>query len=153
MDKNATKETSKVSDLYSVVSGSGSSARVAEPSSTYMVRRIREGLPIDELQALCELLSCSEDALAKWLGISKATLHRRKKAGFLDSSESERIVRVVRLFARAEDVLDSKEAAREWLKSPARSLGGETPLDYTDTEVGAREVENLLGRIEHGVFS
>ncbi len=44
----------------------------------------------------------------------------------------------------AEDVLDSKEAAREWLRSPARALGGESPLDYIDTEVGAREVEKGL---------
>ncbi len=153
MDKLNAVDKPKGSDLYAVVSGVGSSSKIAEPVATYMVRSIREGLPIDELYALCELLDCSEDALAKWLGISKATLHRRKKAGFLDSSESERVVRVVRLFARAEGVLDSKEGAREWLRSPARALGGETPLDYTDTEVGAREVENLLGRIEHGVFS
>ena len=153
MNKEKNTEKPREAGLYAVVSKGGSSETVAEPIATYMVRRIREGLPIDELQALCELLECSEDALAKWLGISKATLHRRKKAGFLDSSESERVVRAVRLFARAEDVLDSKSAAREWLKSPARALGGESPLDYTDTEVGAREVENLLGRIEHGVFS
>jgi putative toxin-antitoxin system antitoxin component (TIGR02293 family) len=40
-----------------------------------------------------------------------------------------------------------------WLKSPQKALGGKTPLEYSDTEPGAREVEDLLGRLEHGVFS
>ena len=43
-------------------------------------------------------------------------------------------------------------AARKWLQMPQRGLGGETPLDFASTEVGAREVENLIGRLEHGVF-
>jgi uncharacterized protein (DUF2384 family) len=34
-----------------------------------------------------------------------------------------------------------------------KGLGGKTPLEYADTEPGAREVEDLLGRLEHGVFS
>ena len=44
-------------------------------------------------------------------------------------------------------------AARKWLETPQPGLGGETPLDFASTEVGAREVENLIGRLEHGVFA
>jgi uncharacterized protein (DUF2384 family) len=40
-----------------------------------------------------------------------------------------------------------------WLRSPNRALGGESPLALSKTEVGAREVENLIGRLEHGVFT
>jgi uncharacterized protein (DUF2384 family) len=43
--------------------------------------------------------------------------------------------------------------ARVWLKFPQRGLGGAVPLDYAETEVGAREVDNLLGRIDYGVYS
>ena len=46
-----------------------------------------------------------------------------------------------------------RESAAEWLKTPNLSLGDKTPLEYADTEVGAREVENLLGRIDYGVYS
>jgi putative toxin-antitoxin system antitoxin component (TIGR02293 family) len=49
--------------------------------------------------------------------------------------------------------LSDAEAAQQWLKTPARALGFESPLHFAETEAGAREVENLLGRIEHGVFS
>jgi putative toxin-antitoxin system antitoxin component (TIGR02293 family) len=87
------------------------------------------------------------------LGISKATLHRRKAAGRLDPAESDRVVRYARLMGRAIEVLESVESARQWLNAPQVGLGGAIPLEYAETEVGAREVEDLLGRIEFGVYS
>jgi putative toxin-antitoxin system antitoxin component (TIGR02293 family) len=57
------------------------------------------------------------------------------------------------LFARASEALGGHANARSWLVEPARAFHGECPLDYADTEIGAREVEALLGRLEHGVFS
>ena len=144
-------EKRKPSPLYEILQEPAQVVR--EPVAEYLVRRVRTGLPLDEFHALRELLETSEEALAAALGMSRTTLHRRKKAGRLDSQESERVIRLTRLFTRAEAVLGSQDAARHWLKTPARALGGETPLSYSDTEIGAREVEDLLGRIEHGVFS
>ena len=126
---------------------------VEEPLAEYLVKRVRKGLVLGEFTALRELLGINEEALAEVLGMSRTTLHRRKKVGRLDSTESERVIRLTRIFTRAETVLGGPEAARAWLKAPVRALGGETPLSYCDTEVGAREVEDLLGRLEHGVFS
>ena len=54
---------------------------------------------------------------------------------------------------RAVEVLESMDHARQWLTSPQLGLGGSVPLEYAETEVGAREVEDLLGRIEYGVYS
>jgi putative toxin-antitoxin system antitoxin component (TIGR02293 family) len=54
---------------------------------------------------------------------------------------------------KAVEVMESEENARQWLASPQLGLGGAIPLDYATTEVGAREVEDLLGRIEYGVYS
>ncbi|MGV3772845.1 MAG: antitoxin Xre/MbcA/ParS toxin-binding domain-containing protein, partial [Verrucomicrobiales bacterium] len=71
----------------------------------------------------------------------------------LDREESDRVVRFARLFGLAVQVMESTEAARAWLNSPQYGLGGATPLDYAETEWGAREVEELLGRIEYGVYS
>lgn len=117
-----------------------------------LVERIREGLPFSEFRALLELLAIPEEDLGRLLGISPATLNRRKKTRQLGMPESERIVRFARLFGIAMDVLGGEEAAREWLKTPNPGTGGESPLSYADTEFGAREVENLLGRLDHGVF-
>ena len=105
-----------------------------------------------EFRLLQDLLRIPEEELGRYLGISPATLHRRKKSGHLETPESERIVRFARLFGLSMEVFDTKEAAREWLKTINPGTAGESPLSYADTEYGAREVENLLGRIDHGVF-
>ena len=96
------------------------------------------------------------DALAKSgskPSSSKATLHRRKAGGRLGRAESDRVARFARLMGKAVEVMESEENARQWLTLPQIGLGGATPLDYARTEVGAREVEDLLGRIEYGVYS
>jgi putative toxin-antitoxin system antitoxin component (TIGR02293 family) len=63
------------------------------------------------------------------------------------------VVRYARLLGRAAVVMESLENGRRWLASPQVGLGGEVPLSFAQTEVGAREVEDLLGRIEYGVYS
>ncbi len=117
------------------------------------VERIRAGLPILEFEALQTLLGLNAEELAQHLGISRSTLVRRRKVGRLDMLESDRMLRFARLYARALEVLEDEAAARDWLKTPARALNFAAPLSFAETEAGAREVENLLGRIEHGVFS
>jgi putative toxin-antitoxin system antitoxin component (TIGR02293 family) len=124
-----------------------------EPAAVYGVTKVRDGLTISEFHDMQQLLGITEERLAGFLGMSRATLHRRKKSGHLDRSESDRLVRYVRLMSRASAVLGGQESARSWLVAPAMAFEGESPMDYADTEVGAREVEALLGRIEHGVFS
>lgn len=117
------------------------------------VASIRAGLPMVEFKALQELLGLGAEELAGHLAISRSTLIRRRKSRRLDTQESDRLLRYARLYARAEATLGDPAAARQWLKSPARALAYESPLHFAETEAGAREVENLLGRIEHGVFS
>lgn len=124
-----------------------------EPEAIYMIDKVREGLPFTEFYAMQEMLGVTEERLGAWLGMPRATLHRRKKAGTLDSSVSDRLVRYARLVTHAVAALGGLEGARSWLAAPAIAFKGESPLDYADTEIGAREVDALLGRLEHGVFS
>lgn len=117
--------------------------------------RVKAGLPLAEFDALRELLGLTVEGLADKIGISTATLSRRRQSGRpLDAGHSDRLVRFARLFRLATELHDGdEEAARDWLRKPARALDGETPLDHADTEAGAREVENLIGRLEHGVYT
>jgi len=62
-------------------------------------------------------------------------------------------MRIDRIFRRAMEVFKDQSIAKRWIKSPAKALGGIAPIDFTETDIGAREVENLLGRIEYGVYS
>src|SRR5436309_6648048 len=130
---------------------SKATSRSLAPSK--LIEHVRRGLPVEELDALRESLEVPMKTLASRLGISRATLHRRKAQGRLGPSESERVVRFARLIRKAVKVLGGSDEARQWLNSPQFGLGGAVPLDYAETEIGAREVENLLGRIEYGVYS
>ena len=77
-----------------------------------------------------------------------------KRQGKLTLDESDRFIRIARLFELATMLFaGDADAARRWMLSPARALGRETPLSYARTEAGGREVENLIGRIQHGVIS
>jgi|ERR1051326_12042 putative toxin-antitoxin system antitoxin component (TIGR02293 family) len=122
-------------------------------SPSKLIEVLRAGLPVQELHDLQASLDVPMEKLFPMLGISKATLHRRKAEGRLDQGESDRVVRFAKLMGKAVEVLESEENARQWLTSPKFGLGGAVPLEYAETEVGAREVEDLLGRIEYGVYS
>lgn len=126
---------------------------VGEPVAAYLVDKVRDGLPFEEFHAMQQMLGVTEERLGAWLGMSRATLHRRKKLGTLDRAESDRLVRYGRLLSHATAALGGVDGARSWLVAPAIAFHGECPLDYADTEIGAREVDALLGRLEHGVFS
>jgi putative toxin-antitoxin system antitoxin component (TIGR02293 family) len=117
------------------------------------IASLASGLSISEFDALQTLLGLRMEELADHLSMSRSTLMRRRKAGRLDALESDRLLRYARLYGRALQVFGESAAAVSWLSEPARALSYATPLAFAKTEFGAREVENLLGRLEHGVFS
>jgi putative toxin-antitoxin system antitoxin component (TIGR02293 family) len=120
---------------------------------TELIQRIQKGLRFSELKTLQDTLDLPFEKLAAKLCISRSTLQRRKATGRLSPDESDKVVRFSRLLRQATRVFGDVERARAWLKHPQVGLGGVVPLDYASTETGAREVENLLGRIEYSVYT
>ncbi|HEX8678745.1 MAG TPA: antitoxin Xre/MbcA/ParS toxin-binding domain-containing protein [Chthoniobacterales bacterium] len=118
-----------------------------------LVNKVQAGLRFSELEDLRRSLGLPLDQLGAKLGISRATLHRRKTSGRLAPDQSDKVLRFARLFQQAKHVFGDDESARVWLNFPQWSLGDAVPLDYARSEVGAREVENLLGAIEYGVYT
>jgi putative toxin-antitoxin system antitoxin component (TIGR02293 family) len=149
----AKKSTFGLGVVHYFVHGRSGKAAIKTFTPSRMIDVVRTGLPIKELDELQEKLNVPMEKLASKLGISKATLHRRKREGRLGPEESDRVLRFARLLGKAVEVFESEQNARAWLSSPQVGLGGEVPLDYAETELGAREVEDLLGRIEYGVYS
>ena len=121
--------------------------------SQELIRRIKQGLRFGELQTLQGHIDIPLEQLAGKLAISRSTLQRRKAVGRLSPDESDKVMRFSRLLKFASDVFGNVDNARAWLKHPQRGLGGAVPLDYAETEIGAQEVEKLLGRIKHSVYS
>src|SRR6266545_7997986 len=120
---------------------------------TELIRQIQKGLRFSELETLQNSIVLLFEQLAAKLSISRSTLQRRKAAGRLSPDESDKVMRFSRLLEHATNVFGDIEKARAWLKFPQHGLGGAVPLDYAETEVGAREVDNLLGQIDYGVYS
>ena len=122
-------------------------------NATETVSTIRNGLPAEAFEWLKDRLGLSADELASLVHVSSRTMTRRKRQGRLKPDESERVLRLIRLFQSAADVLGGPEEARDWLQEKNHALGGETPLQFADTEPGARRVRRLLGQIEHGIIT
>lgn len=119
-----------------------------------LAQLVRKGLPADALSALAQKLDVGKITLSHKLGIAERTLSRRlSQHSRLTATESDRIVRIARVYATAVELLGDESLAVEWLQTPNRALGGERPLDQLDTDLGARSVEDVLGRIAYGVYS
>ena len=134
---------------------------VAERKAAFRVRRrsrlqpplaaVREGLRYKYFTSLSDAFGISPRDLASVMGIPERTLARRKAEGNFSPEESDRLSRLRRLADFTEDVLGDRDKASEWLQRPNKALGGEPPLRWLDTDLGSRQVEDVLGRIAHGV--
>src|ERR1700730_1759967 len=123
------------------------------PTSTELRERIKRGLPYRALESVRERLRLSVPEAASVLHMPPRTLARRRQTRKLDGDESDRLYRIARVAAQAFAVFSTEDDAATWLRRPNRALNGELPIDLLDPDVGARQIEDLLGRIEHGVVS
>lgn len=117
-----------------------------------LIARIREGLPFESLERLEKQYRMTRKEFLVMIGINTSTINRRRIEGRMSVHEGEKIVRYARLLDSALGLMDgNNDSALRWLKTPARALGSQTPLSYASIELGAQQVEHLIGRIEHGV--
>jgi putative toxin-antitoxin system antitoxin component (TIGR02293 family) len=119
-------------------------------SATDSIAAIKAGLPYQVFEDLAHELGVPGNVLARTISVPARTLQRRKQEGSFRADESDRLFRILRLSERAGEVLGASGAP--WLREPKRFLGGRAPLDFADTEAGAWEIMQALGRLEHGVF-
>lgn len=112
---------------------------------------VKRGLPKESLKRVAGRVFLEKKSQISWMHtvVPAATLKRRRER--LSPAESERTERAARLFAYAAKVWGNDEDARSFLITPHPLLGGQKPLDEAVTELGAREVENILAGIEHGL--
>ena len=95
----------------------------------------------------------SNAVLSRVLGVSLRTIDRFvlvKGSNRIKPATSDRLYRTAKVVALAENVLEDRAQALEWLSSRQKGLGDRTPFDLLETDAGTREVEDELQRIEHG---
>lgn len=153
MGKNpANKTTSKLRYQPGGPQDSKRKLRMFASPTADMVQKVHEGLNFDNLEAVAEAYGHNVQEIAPYVGLSEATLYRRKKAGQLSGMESNRVYDYGNLFTIAIRVLGDEEEARIWLHRPAIALGGEIPMEYARTAPGLDAVKRLLLQLEEGVY-
>jgi len=133
--------------------GAASILRLQATSFAELRDAVRSGLPFFAFLALSKQLEISPQHLTAVFGIPPRTVARRKEARHFNPQESDRLYRVASTLSQAVEVLGSIDKARLWLKTPNRALGCEMPLELLDTDIGTRQVEEVLLRLNYGIFS
>jgi putative toxin-antitoxin system antitoxin component (TIGR02293 family) len=119
-----------------------------------LIRKLQTGLSFKALQSFSSESSIPISEIGDTLQVPERTLARRRVAGRLSSEESEKLLRLSNIFEQAVGLFEGDvKAAVAWLRSPKRALAYNAPLAYARTEIGARQVEDLIGRSEQGVFA
>ena len=135
-------------------SSPGRTLGLKEMNLPSLIRLLDSGLPWSTVPAFARVSGFSQQELAEFIGVPARTFARRRISGTLDPGESERLLRLAELFDAALSLFGGDhDGARQWLTSPVRGLNNARPIDYARTELGARELRNLIGRLEDGVFS
>jgi len=111
----------------------------------------REGFPVQVLQELVEHTVVLPAELYGWIIPRRTLAHRQKRNQRLSLEESNRVSRVARIYALALETLGDQEKAKRWLRRPLRQFRGRTPMQLLETDLGAHQVEVLLGKIGHGL--
>lgn len=144
LEKTTNKNKTVVVEVTLAASGKPSAVRHA----------VKSGLRFTSYLLLKRSLKKRDVDMSQLLGINPRTLNRRKTAARFNTEESDRIVRYAYLQDAAIQLFEGDESrALQWLDRPLTLLGNESPLVHANTEVGAKEVEKLIGRLEHSVFS
>lgn len=140
----------QVEGVVSVLGGAkvvGKSVRSPED----LAQRVRKGLPFAALLAVMEQYGISRDVLCTILHLSSRNFLRRKEQKRLSPDESDRLYRLARVIAHANRVFEDPEESADWIQSPNAALGKQQPLNLLDTDIGVQQVDQVLGRIEHGI--
>jgi putative toxin-antitoxin system antitoxin component (TIGR02293 family) len=140
-----------ITTITEKLGGAGTLATAIE-SDLDLIEVLQEGFPLAALDAAIENGTLTR-AEAEALVIPRRTwAHRKQKGQRLTEEESDRLARIARIVAFAEETLQDEAKAHRWLRKPNGALGGAVPLALLSTGEGAVVVEDLLGQIAHGII-
>jgi putative toxin-antitoxin system antitoxin component (TIGR02293 family) len=127
------------------------------------IEAIRAGVPARRVDRLSELMQVTKESLIGTLGLSRATLSRKARAGEkLARDESERVLGIEALIGQVQAMIDEAgnpegfDAPRwmaRWINAPLPALGGATPASYLDTVEGQKLVARLLAMMQSGAYA
>ena len=125
-----------------------------EDQSPYrLMERVQQGLPFSAFENLQSATKLSAAQLGQSIVLKPSSRARNKQKGQLTADQSERLVRLAHLLKAALELFEGdRDATLRWMETPRAALDGKTPFQMATSEIGAREVEKLIMRLEYGVF-
>lgn len=114
---------------------------------------IKKGIPKKAFDKTMQMMDFSLNEMSDVLHVSERTLRRFNDESVLNVEQSERIVELNNLYRYGAEVLGSLSNFKLWIDSPILALGNKKPKFFLDTSLGISMLKNILGRIEHGVYS
>lgn len=122
-------------------------------SAFVYIKLIRGGLKSKSVDSFIEHSSLTKKQVSRMIHISERTLQRNSPDKLIDTSTSERLIELTRLFHKGISVFNNKEKFITWLNRPNKSLDNQLPIELIETNLGIDLVIDELLKIEHGVFS
>lgn len=122
-------------------------------SDLALVGAIQEGLPTSAVDAMVDAGTLSAEEVDDLVIPRRRLAQRKQRNQRLTPEESDRLARIARITALAEETFGDGERAARWLRTPNRGLGGAVPLEMLNTGEGGIVVQQALGQIAHGVFA
>lgn len=118
-----------------------------------VIETIREGLPLSKLLPVIKSMKISMSELADILHISLRTLQRYQNHKILDTDTSSKGIRLIQLYHHGIAVFEDADDFASWIRSEVAALDYNTPFSLFDTPIGFDLVDDILGRIDYGVFA
>jgi len=87
------------------------------------------------------------------LHLSVKTLERKKSEDKLDKYASSHVIEIAKVVEHAFEVFEEENKVQRWLNTPNNALNQMKPLDLFYLPTGLAMVDNILGRIEEGVYT
>lgn len=116
------------------------------------INSIETGLPTSAIEKIAAYFEISVSDLMIALRISRSTWHRRKRAGKLDFSLSDKVYQLAELIGYGERVFGDEAKVRLWFKTPSVVFEGRQPIQLVSSLSGLNLINEELLRIEHGVY-
>lgn len=118
-----------------------------------LVKLSRSGLFKQSVTNMAAKFGITQEKICELLHMSARNFQRIKDNSPLDIYTSEQTIEMAHVYSKAHQIFADEDAIKQWFQTPNYALGNQKPLDLLDTSFGVKMVSDVLGRIEHGIFS
>jgi len=124
---------------------------VNEPAVRY--EKAHNGISKLDFIAVAEMTGLNLSEFSSFLPVTKRTIEKVKDQELLSPQVSDRVLQIATLYQQGIELFGNSGEFKDWMGSSIIALGHKRPIDFMDNGIGIAIIHDLLGRIEHGVYS